>query len=283
MTEWLSLAQRSANTSPTSWPELRQHSIMLYQRGIAVPQESLHHVRCMQQVRSWTWRTRERVEMRHKSSKKPSRLAGSQKQQSRHKPCFAYSRPLEIHALGVNRKEGQNIYDGNYYCVGCSRRIDSSAPLSSCSSVNKLDSGGFPGSLSFPTLALNLSPYNRRSWPRPHSLLERAGSWGFPRWETLCSTQLTRLVHHLSSSNPSVEVKDLCLTEVSYIYFPFREKYPGLIWMTKTPPFFIFGPVVGYSFLLLNNKIAFSFSFDFFLAWSFLSLFLKIHPFLKVA
>lgn len=125
MTEWLSLAQRSANTSPTSWPKLRQHSIMLYQRGIAVPQESLHHLHCMQQVHSWTWRTREHVEMRHKSSKKPSGLAGSQKQQSRHEPCFAYSRALEIHALGANRREGQNVYDGNYYCVGCSRRIDS--------------------------------------------------------------------------------------------------------------------------------------------------------------
>ena len=63
--------------------------------------------------------------MRHKPSKQSSRLAGSQKQQSSREPCFACSRALEIHALGVNRREGQNIYDLNYYCVGSSRRINS--------------------------------------------------------------------------------------------------------------------------------------------------------------
>lgn len=51
-------------------------------------------------------------------------LAGSQKQQSICEPCFAYIRALEIHALGVNRREGQNIYDGNYYCVGWAERIN---------------------------------------------------------------------------------------------------------------------------------------------------------------
>lgn len=131
MIEQLCLAQRSANTSLTSGPKLRQHSIMLYQRGCAVPQESLHHLHCVQQVHSWPWRTTETVKMSHKPSKQLSRSAGSQKQQSSHKPCFAYSKSVEIHALSVNRRECQNIYDGNNYCVGWARRFNSCLPLPS--------------------------------------------------------------------------------------------------------------------------------------------------------
>lgn len=125
MIEWLGLAQCHANTSLTSGAKLRQHSIMLYQRGTAVPQESLHHLHCMQQAPLWTWRTAETAEMKHKPSKQPSRFAGSQEQQSSHEPCFAYRRSLEMHALGVNRGEDQNIYDGSYDCVGWARRINS--------------------------------------------------------------------------------------------------------------------------------------------------------------
>lgn len=127
MIEWLCLAQRSVNTSLTSGPKLRQHSIA----RCAVPQESLHHPQCVQQVHSWPWRTAETVKMSHKPSKQLSRSAGSPKQPSSHKPCFAYSRTLENHALGVNRRECQNIYDGNNYCVGWARRINSFLQLPS--------------------------------------------------------------------------------------------------------------------------------------------------------
>lgn len=89
-----------------------------------MPQELLHHLHCMQQVHSWTWRAVETVEMRHKTSKQLSRLAGSQKQQSSHEACLAYSRALEIHTPCVNRWEEQNICDGNQYCVGWARRIN---------------------------------------------------------------------------------------------------------------------------------------------------------------
>lgn len=65
----------------------------------------------MEQARFWTWRTMEIVGMKHKPSRKPSKLTGSQKQQSSCEPCFAHTQ--EIHALGVNRREGQNVYDGS--------------------------------------------------------------------------------------------------------------------------------------------------------------------------
>lgn len=97
---------------------------MLYLRGIAVPQGALSHHHCMEQAHLWTWRTMQTEGMKPKLSRKPSKLIGSQKQQCNCEPCFAYTRALEIHALGVKKREGQN-YGGNCYCAGWAGRINS--------------------------------------------------------------------------------------------------------------------------------------------------------------
>lgn len=125
MTKWLGLALSSANASVTSGPKLRQHSIMLYLRGVAVPRKALSYHHCMKQAYFWTWRAMETVGMKHKPSRKSLNLIGSQKQQSNCKPCLACIRALGIRGLGMNRREGQNNYDGNWYCVGWAGRINS--------------------------------------------------------------------------------------------------------------------------------------------------------------
>lgn len=161
--EWLGLAQHGANTSLTSGRKLRQHSTVLYWR---VPGSTSRITASSSQHAASMLLDVEAMD-KHKPSKQLSRLTGHQKQS-----CFAYTRALEIHGVGSSRKEGQNACDDDDYCVGWARRINLFLlfPSATAAAPPNLLQEGSLGLCSSPFLTLNLSPYNRRSWPRPRSL-----------------------------------------------------------------------------------------------------------------
>lgn len=146
----------------------------------------------------------ETVGMKYKPSRKPSKLTGSQKQQCNCEPFFAYTRALEIHALGVNKREGQNNYHGNCYCVGWAARIKSFLLLPSAvvASPDQFQEGCLTVCcLPFlPSICLL-----RRRWPRPLSLLEKDDSWIFPRQQNLSRTQPNSSFHPLSNPVSTTE------------------------------------------------------------------------------